>query len=935
MNNIKRYLFYLILVGLLLTAVSCQTNENDPDIENNEAETETTADESSITEANNEDSSEQTIISFAVQGWERGLYEELVISFEESHPDIKVELISVDELMSSDGVVVSGNPFQDDSLLKLAQGADVFSWYLQPGFVQDGLLLDLEPLMAVDESFEVSDYYPGMLERYQWDGGTWGVPTQASYMLMFYDKDLLDNAGVDYPEVGWSWDDFLATAEAATLRDGAEVTQWGFSNSYIDPITLVQAKVGPVFNLTTEPATARLTDPEVIDAFQWYADLHAEYEVAPYAKQPTPADVETFTEEDYAAMEEIFMLVDEGKVAMWPDSSESFSWRAEGRNLGVVPFPVSDQNPSSSPITSWSGSVLAISAGTASPDAAWTWVKFLTEQDRDDMAFFGPGGPTTLPARQSVAEASGVWDEMDETLKEALQFAVEHGFVAVDPSAGGEKIYGIIPAIIDEGRDAADVLADAQEAFDSGIEDALTETEDQEPVPAFTVAEPPSSQIDEGDTVVLFVAAGGDPSVYRKAAREFNELHPDIVVQVKEPNYYDEDFSIQALIGEADAFQWWSPIRSGDDLAFVLPLQPLLSADAELSEDDFFPAILNQFRAQGQVVGLPAEVQIPFLNYNKRMFDAAGVDYPQPGWTLDEFLETAVALTQGEGEDDKVYGYAPDVYEFGDVMTFLSLQGASLIDDTVDPPMANFNNPDFISALRWYTNLTTEYEVKPTFDTSTFGPTSNPYEDRLALIDNDRVAIWKADPYEGVYFDENGEIVEDEEDKSHIGVVPYPLGPDGTTNFESMSGYYIAADTEVRQAAWEWLKFLTAQESLSQFGVPPRISTAESDEFVSRVGADKAEMFIAALQEGTGATFFDSMFYAEADWLSPAVGIGIENAYRSILEEGVTVEEAMQIAQDKADTYRQCILENELTETNDYEEFESCLEEADLTWGDF
>ena len=243
----------------------------------------------------------------------------------------------------------------DDSLLRLVQGADVISWYLQPGFVQDGLLLDLGPLMTADDNFDAADYYPGLLEQYQWDGGTWGLPTNAGYTLVFYDKDLFDAAGVDYPEAGWSWDDFLATAQALTLRSGDEVTQWGFTYQFMDPMGMVQAKVGPVFDLNSDPPTARLEDPEVVAAFQWLADLHTEYEVAPYAKPPQ-------SEEDAAAYEEMFRLMDEGKVAMWPETSEAYIWRSEQRNIGVVPFPVDSSSDRSSPVMGY-GNALAVSAG--------------------------------------------------------------------------------------------------------------------------------------------------------------------------------------------------------------------------------------------------------------------------------------------------------------------------------------------------------------------------------------------------------------------------------------------------------------------------------------------------------------------------------------------------------------------------------------------
>ncbi len=923
MNNLKRILLYLLLVVLMGTAVGCKSSDADDN-----ANTDATTDETNRT---TDETSDQTVITFAVNGWERGLYEDRVKAFEEAHPDIKVELVSADEIMGNrtqqgNSVVVEiSDP--GDELLNLVQAADVISWYIQPGFVGDGLLLNLAPLMEGDDNFDAADYYPGILEQYQWDGGTWGIPINASYTLIFYDKDLFDKAGVAYPEVGWSWDDFVATAQAVTLRDGDEVTQWGFSSQFIDPMQLVQAKVGPIFNLENEPPTARLEDPDVVAAFQWMADLFTKYEVSPYAPPPE-------SEEDFAAYEEIYKLMEEGKVAMWPDNAESYTWRAGERNIGAVPFPVADNYDHSSPISNFGGGILAVSAGTAHPQAAWEWIKFLTQQSDGGFAF-GPGGPVSLPARRSVAEASGVWDELDEELVPALRFAVEHGFTPIYPPGGSEELYQIVSSIIDKGRDAADVLAEAQKAFDSSTTEVMSEQTKATPVPDFTVAEPPSSQIEEGVTVVRFVVAGGDPSVYREAATQFHETHPDIVVKVEEPNFYNEEFSLQAMIGDADAFQWWNPIRSEDDLKTVLALQPLLDADPDLTEEDFFPAVLDQFRNQGQVVGLPGEAQIAFLSYNKRLFDAAGRAYPQPGWTLDEFLETAVAMTQGESEEDKIYGYVPDLYEMGDMMTFLTRQDVSLIDESVDPATANLADPNTIAALRWYTNLTTEYGVKPVFDLSsfdTFG--SNPYEERQALIDNDRAAIWKDDQYGVVYYDENGEVVSDEADRSHISVVPYPVGESGGGSFETVNGYYISAQTEVRQAAWEWLKYLTAQESLAQIGLPARISAAESDAFAQRVGAEKAAILIAGVQNSTQASTPDP-FSEGNDWLGPAVMIGLQNAYNNVIKEEATVEEALQAAQEKADTYRQCIIVRDLVGSSDYQEFEACMEEAGLSWDDF
>ncbi len=929
MKTLKRIILFGLFTVLLLTAVACNSETPDQTDNSTGAETETAVATAEAPDTRNdavENNNQQTVISFAVNGWERGLYEEHIERFAEEHPDISVELISVDEILDQGGnsvsVTVGG---EDDSFLKLAQAADVISWYLSPGQVTEGLLLNLEPLMTGDDNFDSSDYYPGVLEQMRWDGGTWAVPTTASYLLLFYDKDLFDAVGVAYPEAGWSWDDFLAAAQAVTLRNGDEVEQWGFSPQFMGPLELVQAKAGPIFNFENDPPTARLEEPEVVAAFQWFIDLYTEYEVVPYAPPPQ-------SEEDFETYEDIYMLIEEGKVAMWVETAEAYTWRSQQRNIGVVPLPVSNSNMNSSPIGNFGGGTLAISAGTANPQAAWTWIKFLTEQQRNDGFAFGPGGPTSLPARKSVAEVSGVWDEFDEPLAEALRFAVDHGFALVYPTVGGEELYQILGAVIDEGKSVSEALAAAQQAFETGVEEAAQADAEATPIPEFAVAEPPSSQIAEGTTVVSFVVAGGDPSGYRQLAQQFNELHPDIVVQVKEPSFFGgDDFSVQALVGDADSFQWWSPVSGEDDLQAVLPLQPFLDADPDLAEADFFPTALDRYRHQGQVVGLPGEIQVAFLSYNKRLFDAAGVPYPQAGWTMDEFLETAVALTQGDGEEDKVYGYVPDMFELGDVFIFLQRQGVALIDDSIDPPTIRFDSPEFISALRWYTNLTTEYGVKPTFDVTNFtGIGNDPFAERKALIDNDRAALWKDDPYGTVIIGPGGEEEVEASDNSHIGYVPYPVGEDGGAGYESMNGYYIAADTEVRQAAWEWLKFLTTQESLAQVGLPARVSTAESPEYAQRVGAEKAQVLIESVQNSTQTSTSD-LFSEGSDWLGPAMA-GLQSAYGSIVAEEVTVEEAMQDLQIKVDNYRQCIIENDLIGSNNYQEYEACMQEADLSW---
>ena len=48
--------------------------------------------------------------------------------------------------------------------------------------------------------------------------------------ILYYNKDLLDKAGVKYPDENWKWDDLLAAAEKLTVKDaGGKVTQYALA----------------------------------------------------------------------------------------------------------------------------------------------------------------------------------------------------------------------------------------------------------------------------------------------------------------------------------------------------------------------------------------------------------------------------------------------------------------------------------------------------------------------------------------------------------------------------------------------------------------------------------------------------------------------------------------------------------------------------------
>jgi len=292
----KRVLLFVIM---FLFLAACGTNEeeatptpetavapeSDIDTDGEEATTEVTSDDTEVETTADE---ERVTVRFAVYDWEQGRYEELAESFEEANPGIAIELVSLNETLELGSF--GGGGWPEDADVRLASAADVISNINLQGASRQGIILDLTPFFENDGRISQDDFYPQALESFQWEGGLWAMPTELNYSLIFYDKDAFDTANVPYPEAGWTWDDFLAAAQALTVRDGDEVTQWGFVEQFPSPLDIVQGIAGPIVNEEAEPPTIRLEETAVQDAVAWYTDLFLVHEVSPILEEPEPKD---------------------------------------------------------------------------------------------------------------------------------------------------------------------------------------------------------------------------------------------------------------------------------------------------------------------------------------------------------------------------------------------------------------------------------------------------------------------------------------------------------------------------------------------------------------------------------------------------------------------------------------------------------------------
>ena len=165
----------------------------------------------------------------------------------------------------------------------------------------------------------------------------------------------------------------------------------------------------------------------------------------------------------------------------------------------------------------------------------------------------------------------------------------------------------------------------------------------------------------EGKLIMLNWGNTEEERIANEAIARFNEEYPNVTVEMTMVPVESWSDYIQKWITMSTSGETPDIISLGLEGAqmavsndLLLPLDDIVAADETLSaqKEEYAESLLKGFSVDDVLYGLPNGTQTMVVYFNKEMFDAAGVAYPQDGWTRDEFMETAKAMTS-----DGVYGF--------------------------------------------------------------------------------------------------------------------------------------------------------------------------------------------------------------------------------------------------------------------------------------
>lgn len=259
-----------------------------------------------------------------------------------------------------------------------------------PAWAQHGYLLDLGPYIAADlDQGTVEDWDPAQYAALATrDGVRFGLPKYHGALALYYNKDVFDERGVDYPERGWTVDDYQAamTRVASGTREGAEGAVWGsMCDIAWDRVQMHINGFGGHLVDPSDPTRSRMADPEALAGMEWLrARMWDDRVMASFIDVNNLETREAFWRGHLA-------MVEDGSWAL-KDILENAAFR-----VGVTTLPAGPARK----VTLATTDGFAIFAGTKHPEAAWELLKFLAGRD------YGRAMARThllQPARSSLIE---------------------------------------------------------------------------------------------------------------------------------------------------------------------------------------------------------------------------------------------------------------------------------------------------------------------------------------------------------------------------------------------------------------------------------------------------------------------------------------------------------------------------------------------------
>ena len=329
--------------------------------------------------------------------------------FQKEHPTIKVNPIYAGTYQETIVKALTAHRSGTPPVTSVLLSTDMFT------LIDEDAIVPIDGFIKSDDDKRwLASFFPGFMANSQTGGETWGVPFQRSTIVLYWNKDLFKEAGLDPEKPPATWQEQLEFAQKLTKRDSAgNVSQWGVqipSSGF--PYWLFQAlatQAGALL-MNQEGTQTFYNAPGAVESLQYWVDLATKHKVHP------PGIVEWGT-----TPRDFF----EKKVAMmWTTTGNLTNVRTNAKfPFGVGMLPAGKRRGSP---TGGGNFYISKKASPEQQQAAFQFIKWITTPERAAQWSIDTGYVAVNPASYQTPAMQKYVAEFPQAAvaRDQLEFAV-------------------------------------------------------------------------------------------------------------------------------------------------------------------------------------------------------------------------------------------------------------------------------------------------------------------------------------------------------------------------------------------------------------------------------------------------------------------------------------------------------------------------------
>lgn len=354
---------------------------------------------------------------------------------------------------------------------------------------------------------------------------------------------------------------------------------------------------------------------------------------------------------------------------------------------------------------------------------------------------------------------------------------------------------------------------------------------------------------DEGKTSVRISNWGGagDDSEYEKLIQDeyvkFERENPGVDVRVEGIPGAGEYVQKMLLNFVAGTQPDVMVLDASSSAVFVnngllTDLTPLIQNDSEFNIDDYYQNVVDIARRGSKVYAIPGDFTPMVMYYNKELFDAEGIPYPEASWDFERFLDTAKKLTD---PSKKQYGFVFSNWMPGWIM-WLWNNGGDVLSPDGKRAKGFLDSDQNVETVAWLREMIRTHKVAPSL--------SEAASTGVDLFANGQAAMavsghWAMIGYKNAPKDSRGKP---KIDWKRLGVVALPHNTPQSNTVMYEAGFGIPKNAKNPELAWKLIKMWTSYRLQSRYNASGIAVCARKDVSRERASDPLEAQFLPIIQ---------------------------------------------------------------------------------------